>query len=468
MESFEATDQALFRANLSAMALHESVVSSAGLPIDLRFLAVNPAYVALVGRSADQLLGRTLTQVYPEVAGRWIERLQPLLREGVPLEFEIPVPFLNDRWVQLSAFQYRPGGYAVSCFETTERHRLTENYRSFFAIPNAVKMVIDPPTGRILEVNNLAEVFYGWTRTELLSMRIFDLNTSPEPEVRRLMAGFDSGALTRVKVRHRTRDGTVRDMDLASGPGLWAGRPALFSILQDVTDALRLQQQLVEGERLQAVGRLSASLAHEFGNLLGVLFAQVQLMELEMPPGDQRDKVVDRVHGLVGRANGLIEGVKSLSRTEGLERTPVRLHALLSQLVDLEATLCRERGVEVTLAPWDDDRADVNVSLVQQVLLNLFQNSFHALEGRTGGRIRVEGSSDLHRVAIDFCDNGPGVAPEVAERLFQPFVTTKTGTERRGTGLGLSFSRTVLRSHGGDLEFLGGPGARFRLVIPRT
>lgn len=232
-----------------------------------------------------------------------------------------------------------------------------------------------------------------------------------------------------------------------------------------------LQSQLIQAEKLSAVGQLISSVAHELNNPLGAVSGYVQLAMLDgCPPALRRD--LDQVYANVLRCRKVVDNLLFFVRQSRNERGRVCLNqAVDSALELLEYRLMKTDDVNVT-----KELAEVAPHIVGdfqqivQILINLINNACDAMTdvvrypeskhltfrtGTNGGRafIRVE-------------DNGPGVAPEVAEKIFQPFFTTKeTG---RGTGLGLSICRQIAREHGGDISFENRPGqgCTFALDLP--
>ena len=299
-------------------------------------------------------------------------------------------------------------------------------------------------------------------------MTVYQINTLPPNEVRQAMDHARELKQDHFHFRHCLKSGEVRDVEVYTSPCPWEGKPALFSIVHDVTEARRLQNRALQQERLSAVGEMTASLYHEFGNLLGVLFSQIQLMELEIPEGSAKERLEAKIHSQFSRAQRLVESVKSFSKDQGIEMQECRLGPLLEELIDLEGPLCRKAGVSIAYVGSQEDRVRVDTALVQQVFLNLFKNAVQALTGTAGPRITIEVRTEAHDVVVRFGNNGPEIVPEVRTKLFTPFFTTKNGVAGEGTGLGLSFSWNIIHHHGGSIFLEEGPGTVFQLRLPRN
>jgi len=229
--------------------------------------------------------------------------------------------------------------------------------------------------------------------------------------------------------------------------------------------------ELIRSERMAALGRLSAGIGHELSNAVTPLLAHISVMEADVSRlaagGADRLSSIQESLAVMREAGkqleSLVRGVKGYARAA--EPAPFDVNqAVLSaaQLLshrfrhsirlerELKAVpLVRCRGPEIT-----------------QVVLNLLGNAADAVEAREGAEVRVRTWPEGAKVRIEVADNGPGLDPDVAPRLFQPFVSTKASGG--GTGLGLSICRSIVESHGGSIEAasLPGSGARFTVTLP--
>lgn len=232
-----------------------------------------------------------------------------------------------------------------------------------------------------------------------------------------------------------------------------------------------LQSQLIQAEKLSAVGTLISAVAHELNNPLGAISGYVQLAQQEdCPPSLRRD--LDHVYANVLRCRKVVDNLLFFVRQSRVERGKVDLNAALNSALELlEYRLLKTDDVKVAKEPAA--RAPLIVGDFQQivqVLVNLINNACDAMAGVVrypeGKRLLVRTWTDGGRAFIRVEDNGPGVPPAEADRMFEPFFTTKE--PGRGTGLGLSISRQIAREHGGEvtLENRPGLGCAFTLELP--
>ncbi len=464
--------ESVFERSLSAIAVH-TVVLDRGRAVDYVFDAVNAAFVAMTGLRAADLLGKSALAVFPSIDPKCIERYGRVALTGVPDSFEA-FSESSGRWYQVSAFQHRPLGFSATFIDVTQRmleHRRAveeaAKHRAFFALPNGIKLVIDPVSRTILEANPKAAQFYGWSLDELKGMSLDQINTLSPEEISREMELARTQQRDHFRFRHRLRNGEIREIEVFSCPGVMGDREALFSIIHDVTETLQMQQQLLQRERLSAVGQMTASLYHEFGNLLGTLFAQIQLMAKEMPENEEKQKLEAKVNRQFQRAQKLVESVKRFSRTQEIELQTCRLSPLLEDLVDLESPQCAQTGITIDFHPAQEDWVRIDAALVQQVFLNLFRNAVQAVAEAPEPRISIDVRREDSDVVVRFANNGVEIPQDVKSKLFTPFFTTKNQGETKGTGLGLWFSWTVIQGHRGSLILEEGSETAFVLRLPQ-
>lgn len=223
--------------------------------------------------------------------------------------------------------------------------------------------------------------------------------------------------------------------------------------------------QLVQSTKLAAVGELAASIAHEVKNPMVGIVGFSQLGQEATDPTEMRE-YFQLVEKDAQRANGILRNLLEFARPE-LEYAPADLNQLLKEAV----ALCRHQllsaGAEVRLELFDGlPKIRANENQLKQVFLNLLMNAAQALEQSATKRITVITGLAGGQVLAAVQDTGPGIAPEIADRLFKPFVSTKP--RGKGTGLGLSTSRGIVQAHEGDLKVVSEPGqgARFEVRLP--
>ncbi|MDE2490516.1 MAG: response regulator [Elusimicrobia bacterium] len=233
----------------------------------------------------------------------------------------------------------------------------------------------------------------------------------------------------------------------------------------------RLQSQLVQAEKLSAVGQLISAVAHELNNPLGAISGWVQIALLEDCPPRMREDLT-HVFANVKRCAKVVENLLFFARKSRHERRPVDLNAAAAAALDLlEYRLVKTEDVRVVRELASDSPTAVgDFQQIVQVLVNLITNACDAMQGVArwpdGKRLVLRTAARDGRVLFELEDNGAGIPPERRARIFEAFYTTKE--HGRGTGLGLTVCRQILREHGGDLSFESRPGAGtvFRADLP--
>jgi C4-dicarboxylate-specific signal transduction histidine kinase/ActR/RegA family two-component response regulator len=263
---------------------------------------------------------------------------------------------------------------------------------------------------------------------------------------------------------HRIPDGGTDELGTLSGA---------FNEMGDRLEQNRrrnteLQSQLIQAEKLSAVGQLISAVAHELNNPLGAISGYVQLAQLEdCPPALKAD--LNQVYANVLRCRKVVDNLLFFVRKSRHERGRVDLNqAVDSALVLLEYRLLKTEDVDVTKVPSAAPPLIAgDFQQIVQILVNLISNACDAMAGVVrypeGKRLTIRTGANGGRAFIRIEDNGPGIPAGAAEQLFQPFFTTKE--PGRGTGLGLSICRQIAQEHGGNVSFENSPGEGCAFIL---
>lgn len=235
---------------------------------------------------------------------------------------------------------------------------------------------------------------------------------------------------------------------------------------------LALERELRHSERLAAVGRLAAGVAHEMGAPLNVIDARAeQLLARPDAPFETRQRNLTIIRAQSERITRIVRQLLNLARPYDLRRAPVDLAALLRATVEQLGTDAQRARVEIEVRAAEHLLVYGDQDFLRQVFLNICANAIQAMPG--GGRLLVEaGGEEMEKEGQVFLlarvsDTGEGIAPESLDKIFDPFYTTKDVGS--GTGLGLSVSQRIVAEHGGWIEAANQPGggAVFTLYLPR-
>ena len=342
------------------------------------------------------------------------------------------------------------------------RRRLLESF------PDLI-LVLDLE-GKYTFVSPRIQALLGYGPEELLGTQIDDATRSPA-ELAKLYRTVASGespqASCECAARHR--DGSDRTLFGMAGPLLNAeGKPAgVIVSVRDVTTEKKLEQQIIQSERLAAMGQMIGGFAHELNNPLTTIMGNAQLLE-ESITDESAKKRVETLNQEARKAADIVKNLQFFARPPAPGRGPVDLNELVQRTVNLQAYPLRKSNIAVDFVREPDlPQVQADGNQLMQVFLNLLLNAEQAIrENREKGTIRVRTGKNGGSVQVVFQDDGPGISPENLPHIFDPFFTTRR--PGRGTGLGLSICKTVLREHGGNIEAANAPvgGAVFTITLP--
>jgi signal transduction histidine kinase len=341
--------------------------------------------------------------------------------------------------------------------EVTRRTREAEEARSFLQLvvdtTPAALLVLDPDK-RVVRANRTAEAVHGLPPVGRTCHELVAGRPDPCPD-----CGLDAGS--GVPPCHTVaRTGEV--LSVESHPlRLPDGQEGVLLVEQVVTEQRKLQARLLHQEKMAAFGLLAAGVAHEMGNPLSSVEAQLQLLAPEDLPGEART-VLATVRQEVARLGRILRELVDFARRRRDEATLVSVQSVVADALRLLRHDRRMRAVTVQ-EEFDPETPPVFVieDHLMQVVLNLLLNALDAMPA--GGVLRIEVGTAGAQVALRVHDTGVGMDRAVLARCFEPLFTTKE--PGRGTGLGLSISRDITRAAGGEVELHSAPGRGTTAVV---
>ncbi len=335
--------------------------------------------------------------------------------------------------------------------------------------------------GRVVTLNPAAELMTGFFAGEVIGRYCTEVFEQTPELGEILMETIASRAATPgIAAQLRRRNGRTLPVEISAAP-LKGGEGkdlGVIAAIRDITVVRELENRLRRSDRLAALGSLAAGLAHEIKNPLTSLLTFSRHLPRRFEDVQFRAKFQSVVPRELERINGIVERLLELARPTRLNFTAVRLPALLERAVELYAQEMETRAVVVARdyardlpVVWGDSES------LYQAFVNLVRNALDAMP--SGGRLtlRAGWSDDDHvvrpsrrpamgarRVRVEIEDAGMGIPPSDADRVFNPFFTTKDG----GTGLGLALTHKIVEDHGGSIDFRAAAagGTVFRIVLP--
>jgi PAS domain S-box-containing protein len=489
-----------------AEASYRAIFESAEDPIFVHdwdtgaIVDVNPKACAVYDYTHDELCRMSLDAIgagdapYTAAdAARWIEKAK---REGAA-EFEWHRRNRDGslHWdevrLKTAVINGRPHVLAFTREMTARKRAEAElraseaRYRLLFEMESDAILLVDVETLRIVDANRAAVAMYGHTREELLALTAADLSMQPDKTADTIRS---PGAAGRVPLRyHRRKDGAVFPVEIANNTLELAGRPTILAAIRDVTERQRaeaarsaLEAQLRQAQKMEAIGHLSGGIAHDFNNILTSVMGYVALAaERPAVQGDTKlEHYLDQAQSAVQRARDLIRQMLTFSRGQRGEPRPVALAERVAESSKLlRSTLPSSIELSTQLGQALP-RTMIDPVHLEQVLLNLCINARDAMDGV--GTIRV--TLDWHDALDDVCascrqridgtylalavaDSGPGIAPDIIDRMFEPFFSTKE--VGKGSGMGLATVHGIVHEYGGHVcvQTRPGAGAAFRVLL---
>ncbi len=461
---------------------------------DGRTTFMNARMAEILGRDVAEAVTMPTTEFFfaedrPAMAERLAKR-----RDGLAGPFEQrfrrpdgAVGFLSMDSSPLYDAQGRYEGVLGIATDITERRRVEEalrereaHYRLMFDKSPLPKWMYDLETLRFLAVNEAAIREYGYSREEFLAMTIKD--TRPPEDVPALLESIRQSALAKVGVwRHKKKNGDIMQMEIITHTFTLDGRECRLAVGRDVTERLRLEEQLRQSQKMEAVGRLAGGVAHDFNNVLSVILSYGEMLLSEMKPGEPMHDDIAEIRKAGLRAADLTRQLLMFSRQQVLAPKVLDLNDVLTSM---DKMLQRILGADVDLVslptrPLGRVRADP--SSVEQVIMNLVVNARDAMP--TGGKLTIEtanvvldeayaqahfGVKPGPHVMLAVSDTGTGIEKSTLARIFEPFFTTKESG--KGTGLGLSTVFGVVQQSGGSVWVYSevGKGTTFKVYLPRV
>jgi PAS domain S-box-containing protein len=368
-----------------------------------------------------------------------------------------------------------------------------ERYRQLVNFAPAAICEIDVATGKFTSANDILTEYTGYSREELLSMRVADILSDASrmqfiERVKQVRQGRDISGT--VEYRIKNRNGKEICAMVNSRYFFKGGRPVRVTIVaHNITDLKaaeaerkKLEDQLRQSQKMEAIGTLAAGIAHDFNNILSAIIGYAELSQLHVPNTSDVGRYLQKMDMACLQAKELVRQILAFSRLTDPVKMPLMVVSVISDAVKMVSpSLPPNVRIRDSVAPASGV-IDGDPVQIQQVLLNLFTNACHAMKDG-GGNINVRvipvdvTKTDVSAVPglkpgpyVRICvrDTGPGMSRDVMERIFDPYYTTKQTHE--GTGLGLAIVRNIVIAHDGvvTVESAPGEGTAFHVYLPRS
>ncbi|MFZ5571118.1 MAG: ATP-binding protein [Thermodesulfobacteriota bacterium] len=362
-----------------------------------------------------------------------------------------------------------------------------ERIKAIFKSADNVSFIVTDagdPDPTVLEFSPGAETIFGYRRDEMVGRTVSVLHIPEDvarfPEIHRKMRegaqGF-SGETVLVRKSGETFPALFSTYPLLAENGTMY---AALGVSFDISERKKLESQLRQSHKMESIGRLAGGIAHDFNNILGIILGNTELAIDDLPDWSPTRKFLQEIKTAVMRAKDVVRQILSFSRKTEQNRLPTDLVRIVKETLSLLKASIPKNIFFVLDAPDDIPPVVADPTQIHQVLINLCTNSAHAMEER-GGKLeislrKVDTAEALapqypelkpgKYVRISIADTGAGIHPEVLEKIFDPYFTTKeTG---KGSGMGLAVVHGIVKNHEGHISVSSklGEGAVFEILLP--
>jgi PAS domain S-box-containing protein len=351
---------------------------------------------------------------------------------------------------------------------TTELAQSEEKFRRIFEVSKDMIVVLDPG-GRIMDINPHGLKLLNNEGDPPLGKPFerFVAGGTDWPRVKQLIA--TEGSISNIEITLERTDGaTVRT--LVSGSfdrGTAYSSGAYHLLIRDIEQRRLMEEQIAQADKLASIGQLSAGVAHEINNPLGIILGYTQLMLREEEAGSERYGDLKIIEKHSKNCRSIVSDLLDFSRSSKPSPEMTNMPRVIDDVLTFIDQHSGFNDIHI-VRDYDNMLPDLllDEKRIKQVFINLLMNAAHAVGEKGLISIRTVFDRDESRVRIEVSDSGHGIAADSLPRIFEPFFTTKPTGE--GTGLGLSVSYGIVKTHGGDIlvESVPGQGSTFTVILP--
>jgi PAS domain S-box-containing protein len=328
--------------------------------------------------------------------------------------------------------------------------------------------------GRITRLNSAFEEIVAADRAELIGKTVEELFAEGFADTLHQVLGEQGWRLIQTrniyKLHTATSTGRFVVLNIAIAP-LWADsqeQTGALVVFEDVTERLRLEDQLQQREKLSSIGLLAAGVAHEVNTPLTGVSSYTQMLLSMLPQDDPKHALLEKVRRQADRATDIVNNLLNFSRTgNATEFSTLDIHRVLDDTLQLLEPQLRRGHIEI-VREYDHHLPQVlgNSVKLQQVFTNLILNARDSISNGNGRIVLATHNGEEDSLTVEVADNGVGIAPDDVAKIYDPFFTTKG--VGRGTGLGLAVTYGIVQEHSGHISVNSTPGlgTTFRITLP--
>lgn len=383
-------------------------------------------------------------------------------------------PFLKEERNLLNAVAERVGRIIERMHTEQALRSSEEKYRTL--VDNANEAIIVMQDEIFKFVNPQTVNLTGYSEEDLISVPFLrfihpDDQKSVMDKYFMIIKGKKRPSIIQYKIINK--DGNIKWVSGNSILVIWNQKPAVLSLLTDITVQKKLREQLIQSEKLSAAGQLASGMAHEFNNILTVIKNKARLSFLEIK---NKSKILDNIKVIddySDKAANIIKNINSFAKPNPSHLRIEDITRVIQSVIKIIEKQFKLENIYIKKNFQTQAKVKVDSWQFEQVFLNIFINARHAIKPKGKGIISVSVKNIKNKVEISICDNGIGIEKGIQKDIFTPFFTTKGAMAKNnlgidGTGLGLSIVHTIIEKHNGtiNVESQEGKGTTFTISLP--
>jgi PAS domain S-box-containing protein len=360
------------------------------------------------------------------------------------------------------------------------------NYREVFNSTSDAIFIHDAEDGSIVDVNQTMLDMYGYSRQEVMALRVVELSRGEPPYSQQeagamLQKTLQEGSQV-FKWQARKKDGTLFWCEVALKKTVIGNQRVVLATVRDISEREQLEENLRHSQKMEAIGTLAGGIAHDFNNILTAILGYTELARMKTNVKSEQFVYLQQIEKASMRARDLVKQILTFSRKQHQKKEVVQLSSVVGEAVSLLRSSIPV-SVEIKQHLSSRSRVRVDVGQMHQVIINLCTNGYQSMSGSSGtlaislDDVDLE-ASDIHAASLDLTpgsyvvievgDDGAGMNEETMNKIFEPYFTTKDS--EKGTGLGLAVVHGIVKSHHGQIAVHSEPGrgTTFRVYLPAT
>jgi len=483
------------QANFSKQCLDKASLGFIQVDSGGRILYANPHACKTFGYPLEEFVSISLFDIDPNITkDQWPDLFQIICRglfhnfesvnirkDGTSFSVEVDVYVLEANGEKTTGAFIR---------DITERKKVEEKLQltQFIHDKVSVPIIHGGENGQILDANEQACAYLGYTKEELCNLSIFDIDVALSKQ--QVMQKWDETHNTNLflfETQHKRKDGTILPVEVTSNSLVYEGTKYSITFIKDISSRkkeemlkAKVNAHLQHMQRLEALGTLAGGIAHDFNNILSAILGYTELAKINLNPDDATQKYLTPVLDAGKRAKSLVQQILTFCKQGESRKAPIDPSKVVKEALDLiratiPSTIIIEQDIKPNLGVVIADE-----TMIHQVVMNLCTNAFHAME-KSGGTLKVMlmpaaiGKRDrLNFPELDpgkyiklvVGDTGYGMDETTKSRVFDPYFTTKESGE--GTGLGLSTVHGIVKDHCGTIKLYSevNLGTTFQVFLP--